>query len=89
LFKFKPSSFSSLPEWSKTNNYCGQLGLAFGRDQKLLYSLSWFNSNITVALIDIYGNSLWEYKTLGGLSYSSLITYKEIDSLRDMSLSAS
>jgi hypothetical protein len=40
-------------------------------------------------LLDVFGNSLWQYETLGNIAISSFITYKEIDASRDMMLAAS
>lgn len=94
LFKFNSRIFSSVPIWSKktsgsTSDNCGHLGLTFGRNEQFLYTISWFNLITLVTLFDTNGNSFWSLKTEGSNSVSSLITYKKIDSSKDLVLATS
>jgi hypothetical protein len=83
--------FSSSPTWylktvGNVNN-CGHLGLKFGRNENLLYAFSRINAFSTIILLDIHGNSLWQYATHDGSStHSNFIEYKAIDANTDMIL---
>ncbi len=72
LFKFDPTNTSPHPSaWIKKTigsdmNNCGHLGLTFGRGEYFLYAFSRFNDLSTVTLLDIAGNSIWQYSTIGG-----------------------
>jgi hypothetical protein len=72
LFKFDPTTIAAHPSsWTKittgTSN-CGHLGLTFGRDESILYAFSRFNSLSTITMLDIDGNSKWQYSSTGGSS---------------------
>ena len=83
--------FSSSPTWylktvGNVNN-CGHLGLKFGRNENLLYAFSRINALSTIILLDIHGNTLWQYATHDGSStHSNFIEYKAIDAYTDMIL---
>ena len=92
---FDPLTFSPAPIWAKMtsatgSDYGGHLGLTFGRGESLLYSFSWFNSMATLSLLDINGNSQWQYSTPDGSSTSNnMIQYKDIDSATDIVIATS
>jgi hypothetical protein len=46
-----------------------------------LYALSWYNSmsSTTIILLDINGNTKWQYSTPDGGTNNNMIKYKEID----------
>ena len=93
MIKFDPLNFSSAPVWRNqtlgTTN-CGHLGLVFGRTESLLYAFSWYNGLSTVSLLDIDGNSKWQYSTPDGDSTkSNTIKYKEIDAATDLVIATS
>jgi hypothetical protein len=45
-----------------------------------LYALSWYNSmSTTIILLDIDGNTKWQYSTPDGGTNNNMIKYKEID----------
>jgi hypothetical protein len=75
LFKFDPTTITSnASAWIKKTIFstyvnCGHLGLTFGRGEQLLYAFSRFNSKSTVSLLDISGNSIWQYSTTGDDDY--------------------
>ena len=55
-----------------------------------MYALSWYNSKSTVILLDINGNTKWQYSTPDGDKfYSNMIKYKEIDESTDMVIATS
>jgi hypothetical protein len=55
-----------------------------------LYALSWFNSESTVILLDINGDTKWQYSTPEGDStLNNMIKYKEIDEWTDMVVATS
>ena len=96
FFKFDPKSIAVHPSaWTKKTvgsnpNNCGHLGLTFGRGEHLFYVFSWYNSLSTVSLLDINGNSIWQYITPNGHpSEGNLIQYKAIDSATDMIIATS
>jgi hypothetical protein len=96
LLKFDPTTITAHSSaWIKqttgsTSNNCGHLGLTFGRGESLLYAFSWFNSLSTLSLLDLSGNSKWQYSTSGGSSTEgNLIRYKTIDSATDMAVATS
>ncbi len=72
LFKFDPTTNTAHPSaWAKqttgsTATNCYHLGLTLGRGELLLYSFSWFNTLTTISLLDINGNSKWQYSATGG-----------------------
>jgi hypothetical protein len=76
---FDPFTFSTAPIWAKKTltsfwvDY-GHLGLTFGRGETLLYAFSWYDSYSTISLLDVNGNSKWQYYTLDGNPlYNNLI----------------
>lgn len=90
MFKFDPINYSNTPAWIKKTipsigSNCIHLGLTFGRDETLLYAFSNYNSKSTVTLLDMDGNSLWQY-SVNGVSSMSLINYKAIDAYTDMAV---
>jgi hypothetical protein len=40
--------------------------MAFGRGELQLYAFSNFDSLISLSLLDIIGNSIWQYSIIGG-----------------------
>jgi hypothetical protein len=55
-----------------------------------LYALSWYNSISTaIILLDIDGNTKWQYSTPEGGSNNNMIKYKEIDESTDMVVATS
>jgi hypothetical protein len=72
LFKFDPKTITAHPSaWTKktvgtSTNNCGHLGLTFGRSEALLYAFSRYNVLSTITLLDIAGNSKWQYSATGG-----------------------
>jgi hypothetical protein len=55
-----------------------------------LYALSWYYSISTVILLDIDGNTKWQYSTPEGDStFNNMIKYKEIDESTDMIVATS
>jgi hypothetical protein len=96
LFKFNPLTFSSAAVWIKETllstppDDCGHLGLVFGRSESFLYAFSWYDGKSTVSLLDLDGNSKWQYSTPDGhSSLSSMIKYKQIDLATDMVIATS
>jgi hypothetical protein len=70
LFKFDPKTIAA-SVWSKKTklsslNNCYHLGLTFGRSETMLYAFSNYNSLSTITLLDIRGNSIWQYSTTTG-----------------------
>ncbi len=66
LIAFDPLTFSTTPLWVKMTLVSGgsdhaHLGLTFGRGESFLYAFSFYNSKATLSLLDISGNSLWQY----------------------------
>ncbi len=95
LFAFDPRSFSTLPIWAKKtltsggDDY-GHLGLTFGRGESFLYAFSWYNSKATLSLLDLNGDSKWQYSTPdGSSSKSNLIQYKNMGADLDMVIATS
>jgi hypothetical protein len=54
-----------------------------------LYALSWYNSMSTVILLDINGNTKWQFSTPDSSTKSNMIKYKEIDESTDMVIATS
>ncbi len=50
LLAFDPLTPPTAPIWAKmtlvsgTSNFCGHLGLTFGREESFLYAFSWYNN---------------------------------------------
>ena len=68
LFSFDPLLYSPYPTWflntlAASGSNCVYLGLAFGRNEKFLYAFSIYNLFSTIILLDIKGNTLWQYAT--------------------------
>jgi hypothetical protein len=56
----------------------------------LLYAFSWYNSKSIVILLDIDGNTKWQYSTPDGSdTQSNMIKYIEIDESTDMVIATS
>ncbi len=95
LLAFDPLTFSTAPIWAKStivtsSGSGGHLGLTFGREESILYAFSWFNSMATLSLLDIDGNSKWQYSTPDGSSTdNNVIQYKDIDSATDIVIATS
>jgi hypothetical protein len=54
-----------------------------------MYAFSWYDSKSTVILLDIDGNTKWQYSTPEGGVNSNMIKYIEIDESTDMVIAIS
>jgi hypothetical protein len=88
LYKFDPKIYSNTPTWIKetaggsTTSNCGNLGLTLGRQELLLYAFSFYDSLSTVTLLDIDGNSKWQFSSVGGSNKHTMFSeYKKDTSI--------
>ncbi len=93
LIAFDPlTSPTTAPIWAKMSlaNGGGNLGLTFGRGELLLYAFSWYNNMATISLLDIAGNSKWQFSAPDGSSWqNNLIQYRALDLATDMVIATS